>query len=148
MRQEVLDAAWRHEVVESGGILVGEEDGDGLITTIAAATGPGPGSIHSWRSVEISRDAAHEIIASNPRLREIGVWHSHPFHNYVEPSPCDLRGSLARAKRLGGHIIDLILSPTHHGGGLYYGARVNGWLTHQTRRGWVCEPVRVRPADY
>lgn len=77
----VYEAASKYPL-ESGGLFLGTQEADG----VALATdmiGPGPGAIHSRRSLEFDHEWQNAKIAalyaaSGRRIGFLGEWHTHP----------------------------------------------------------------------
>ena len=102
--REMSAEATRLAPLETGGVLLGWQNGDGGEVVIATVLGPGPGASHhrtrfspdsTWQRREIS--CAYE--SSMRRLSYLGDWHSHP-RGSATPSSRDTRTAkrIARAR--------------------------------------------------
>jgi integrative and conjugative element protein (TIGR02256 family) len=71
------------EPLESGGVLLGWQDGQGMELVVARIVGPGPRAVHrrtrfspddDWQREQI----ADAYVASGRTVSYLGDWHSHP----------------------------------------------------------------------
>lgn len=88
----IIEECKRHKNVETGGVLLGYEDGRDFI--ICIATDPGPNAIR--KKNEFSFDAPYcnklidnYFINSNGKINYIGDWHRH-FRLNLKPSQKDI----------------------------------------------------------
>jgi integrative and conjugative element protein (TIGR02256 family) len=81
--EAMIAEARRMDPLETGGVLLGWQDADGVELMVASALGPGPSATHrrtrfspdsAWQDGEIA--ARYEL--SGRTVTYLGDWHSHP----------------------------------------------------------------------
>ena len=89
---EIIVEAYRHFPLETGGVLLGRNDGPSTVVTVVI--GPGPDATHrrfafdpdqEWQEQAIA-DAWH---AADHHLEYLGDWHTHP-NGRPRPSKLDI----------------------------------------------------------
>jgi integrative and conjugative element protein (TIGR02256 family) len=115
--EAMVNEARRTAPLESGGVLLGWHDGNGVELTVARVLGPGPQAMHkrtrfspddNWQREQIAI-AYHE---SGRTVSYLGDWHSHPGGTDI-PSRRDERTArrIARSRSARArHPVMLILS--------------------------------------
>jgi integrative and conjugative element protein (TIGR02256 family) len=77
---DILSEACRTWPLETGGVLLGDDQPDG--TRARLTVGPGPGAMHRRRAFEPDQPwqarRTAEAWAEDPSLRYLGDWHTHP----------------------------------------------------------------------
>lgn len=153
IEEEIRDAyrAFQYERYETGGYLFGLNRPRHARSHLCHATGPGPGSLHGSRSMQLAR--AEIVEAELPdrlaHLRYAGMWHTHP-RGPLTPSNADRDAWATLMERQGwSRHVAVIAGPGSEGFGWSY-PDYTAWVTRPDydpatgkRIGTVCEPARI-----
>jgi hypothetical protein len=137
--KHALDDFYGPSVETGGHLLVDRVDP----TRVIRATGPGPRVERACNSVRIGQEEVAVFQASEPWLRSVGSWHTHPS-GHTAPSKHD-RWRARELAQDGWHF-DIVV--TRGEGGFAVAPQAAAWITHQDDGRWVTERVRLHLPRY
>lgn len=134
-----LEAQASRDGTETGGILLGHDDGATMTVTVAG--GPGPRALRTER--RFKRDLVHAQQLADDRYEVdgsvwIGEWHTHP-RGPVDPSEVDLNTYVS-------HIADESLGFERFLSLIVLPCSEHGW-EHVTVAAWVVDDAAVELAE-